>query len=127
MSISIIIIILIDIILIDILLLLYIIILIIIIILIDREGGILFPLSSRFSSISLTRRPIMQGQRPRGNPPFARKIFASGRAYACEVISRVYAKRTRKIALYIYVRTPCQHSNWRANTLATGRFFTIFS
>ena len=60
------------------------------------------PVSSRFSSISLTRRPIMQGQRPGGNPPFACKIFASDRAYACEVISRVYAKRTRKIALYTY-------------------------
>ena len=44
----------------------------------------------------------MQGQRPGGNPPFARKIFASDRAYACEIILRVYAKRTRKIAFNTY-------------------------
>ena len=57
----------------------------------------------------------MQGQRPGGNPPFARKIFASDRAYACEVISRAENR-------VIYVLAPCQHSNWRANTLATAGF-----
>ena len=62
----------------------------------------------------------MQGQRPGGNPPFARKIFASGRAYACEVISRI--RKTHAENRVIYVRAPCQHSNWRANTLATAGF-----
>ena len=63
----------------------------------------------------------MQGQRPGGNPPFARKIFASDRAYACEEIPRVH--KTHAENRVIYVRAPCQHSNWRANTLATAVFY----
>ena len=59
----------------------------------------------------------MQDQRPGGN---ARKIFASNRAYACEVIPRV--RKTHSENRVIYVRAPCQHSNWRANTLVTAVF-----
>ena len=62
----------------------------------------------------------MQGQRPGGNPLFARNFFASDRAYACEVIPRV--RKTHAENRVIYVRAPCQHSNWRANTLATAVF-----
>ena len=65
-------------------------------------------------------RPIMQGQRQGGNPPFARKIFASDRAYACEVVPRV--RKVHAENCVIYVRAPCQHSNWWANTLATAVF-----
>ena len=94
------------------------------------------PVSSRFSSISLTRRPRpYQGQRPGGNPPFARKIFASDRAYACEVISRVYAKRTRKIALHTYAllvniatggQIPRQRPVFYYFLVNNSNFFVIF-
>ena len=101
------------------------------------------PVSSRFSSISLTRRPIisltrrpiMQGQQPGGNPPFARKIFASDRAYACELISRVWAKRTWKIALYTYAllaniatggQIPWQRPVFYHFLVNNSNFFVIF-
>ena len=64
----------------------------------------------------------MQGQRPGGNPPFARKIFASDRAYACEVIPRVRKTHAENRVIYVGLRDPCQHSNWRANTLAMAVF-----
>ena len=77
----------------------------------------------------------MQGQRPGGNPPFARKIFASDRAYSCEVISRVYAKRSQKIALYKYAllvdiatggQIPWQRPVFYHFLVNNSNFFIIF-
>ena len=80
-----------------------------------------------FSSLSLTRRPIMHaGSTTERQPaaPFARKAFRvkcmrANYSFPRQICASRYAQHTWEIALLMYA----PHGNWRANTLATAGFY----
>ena len=79
---------------------------------------------SSCSSISLTRRPIMQGQRPSGNPPLRLHATEPSASNICACVIAFRVKYVRVRTTHVGNRTLMYspHGNWRANTLATAGF-----
>ena len=80
-----------------------------------------------FSSISLTRRPIMQGQRPSGNPPLRLHAKPSA-SNICACVIALRVKYERISTTHVGNRTFNVRAPWQlaGKKLGNGRFFYRF-